>query len=727
MVTTMSSLRRNLILLLSLASLWNIRTVSALDYRVVGKFPVPPDVTGLTQGMDGGLVTDGSGNFYGVHRKFGENGKGFVFRMTEDGTVSIIHSFAGPDGEDPRTQLTAGRDGCLYGTTYAGGAFGSGTVFKIRSDGALTTLWSFSGTNGAGPLGRILEHSDGHLYGTTWDGGDAGLGTVFRLTKTGNFLVMYNFTELTGSHPRGGVVEGPDRALYGTANMGGTKGKGVLYKLTTTGDFKVLRHMEGNPVGELSHSGGVSFTGADERSRVFKITSTGKYTELGDAGVSSVVIGGDGSAGLGGSPIFADFGFSASLTCGIDGSYFGTTGFRVLRAAGGPPFQTVAVIPSFRAWPNSAPLCVDDAGNLWGTTNGQPGVDFATVFVLTSGRQAAAGNYVARFHDNSDSHASSGLIDLKLSISGTFTGKIRFAGSSHVLSGRLDELGDLKLTVSRGGALPPILLSLHLNIEDDIVNRLTGDVRVGAGVFPFDARRCRTYWQGPPSQLGRLTARLTPPQTAGLPGGHGYAAAKITKGGSVSIAGKLPDLTPFTAGSRLNRDGSFPIYAPLCAGKLRGSLRADIVFDDQEESDANATVRWDKPQQTAGRYPAGFTTNLDFSGSKYTSPSLGVRVLDWADASSNGNLQLFGPPPDRIMVSSTTFTLQFNNTAVPTPESATRPIIVFSKRDGIFSGSLLVDSRRAPFRGVILQKARAGFGICSIPGRTQAIELTPNE
>lgn len=65
---------------------------------------------------------------------------------------------------------------------------GCGTVFKITDRGVLTTLHSFDLTDGAFPFDGLVQGTDGSFYGTTWVGGGPnglcgyGCGTVFSIS-----------------------------------------------------------------------------------------------------------------------------------------------------------------------------------------------------------------------------------------------------------------------------------------------------------------------------------------------------------------------------------------------------------------------------------------------------------------------------------------------------------------------------------------------------------------
>lgn len=81
------------------------------------------------------------GIFYGTTQNGGAARNGVVFALAADGTESVLHAFSGGnDGAMPLGGLVADKSGNLYGTTYAGGADGVGIVYKITPDGTETVL-----------------------------------------------------------------------------------------------------------------------------------------------------------------------------------------------------------------------------------------------------------------------------------------------------------------------------------------------------------------------------------------------------------------------------------------------------------------------------------------------------------------------------------------------------------------------------------------------------------
>ena len=229
------------------------------------------------------LVQGTDGNLYGVTLQGGgttacSDGCGAVFRVKPGGTLTTLYRFCASqncaDGFNPLAGLTLGTDGSFYGTTYGGGTVGWGTVFKITRDGRLTTLHSFAGypNDGALPYAGVLQATDGNLYGTSSEGGSSlacqfGCGTVFKMTPEGTLTILHSFDRTDGSFPASGLVQAIDGSLYGTTDDGGTSTHGTVFRITSPGNtLTTLHSFEGNdganPAGTLVQASGGSFDGA---------------------------------------------------------------------------------------------------------------------------------------------------------------------------------------------------------------------------------------------------------------------------------------------------------------------------------------------------------------------------------------------------------------------------------------------------------------------------------
>lgn len=214
----------------------------AFDQGVV--FKVAPSgseevVYSFTGSSDGGepwgrLVRDTQGNFYGTtyadgsfHFSFG-----VVFKLTADGVESVLHSFTGgSDGGHPNGDLILDAHGNLYGTTPAVSRGTHGTVFQITQQGVLTVLHTFSGPDGFDPRSGLLMDASGNLFGTTFSGGASGDGVVYKVTLAGTQTVLHSFSGGDGSFPVGGLVFDQRGNLYGTTAYGGITNNGVVFRL----------------------------------------------------------------------------------------------------------------------------------------------------------------------------------------------------------------------------------------------------------------------------------------------------------------------------------------------------------------------------------------------------------------------------------------------------------------------------------------------------------------
>lgn len=199
---------------------------------------------------DTALVRDASGNLYGAALLGGAHGRGTVFKIAPDGTETVIHAFAGEESGDTGSpnSLIVDRDGNLYGTTApwdrADCSQLCGAVFKITPDGTESVLHAFTGgADGAQPYGLMVDPR-GNLYGTTTVGG-VGFGTVFTIAADGNFHVMYSFAGGSdGDGPSGPMAMDKNRNLYGMTLRGGEtcfggRGCGTIFKIAPAGIHSV--------------------------------------------------------------------------------------------------------------------------------------------------------------------------------------------------------------------------------------------------------------------------------------------------------------------------------------------------------------------------------------------------------------------------------------------------------------------------------------------------------
>ncbi|MBI3475975.1 MAG: hypothetical protein HY010_09595 [Acidobacteria bacterium] len=299
------------------------KDIYEFDGTTHGCCPLYPEL--LAQGRDG--------NLYGTTTQGGTSGGGIAFKITPDGTLTVLYNFDIAHGYSPSGGLILGADGNFYGTTQSGGAHSLGNIFKITPAGVFTVLYSFAGgADGGDPIaalmlgtdgnfygtsapgvafkmsakgvfkvlnkipymtyGPLAQGSDGAFYGTTQIGGTANLGTVFKIVKT-TVTTLYNFDTTHGRYPFGGLVQGNDGNLYGTTSRGGSSDVGVVYKITPGGSLTVLHNFDSVDAsnGNQAYAGLVAatdgnlysstaFGGNAGNGTLFEITTGGAFSVL---------------------------------------------------------------------------------------------------------------------------------------------------------------------------------------------------------------------------------------------------------------------------------------------------------------------------------------------------------------------------------------------------------------------------------------------------------------
>lgn len=227
------------------------------------------------------LISDSSGNYFGVTSLAGTHGHGQAFKLLKlmGGGYSYVPiydfcpSSGCADGSLPTGRLVIDTSGNLYGVTAEGGSCtpkpmsGCGTIFELSPPGTgttytLTTLWTFcssgstcpggvepgAGLTYAGWPGSAYDGSS-TLFGTTDDGGNgtSPRGIAFKLTGVGGTPALtdiYDFCSASGctdgSTPDQLLVDGNGN-LFGVTRIGGscpydpTDGCGTAFELSPSG------------------------------------------------------------------------------------------------------------------------------------------------------------------------------------------------------------------------------------------------------------------------------------------------------------------------------------------------------------------------------------------------------------------------------------------------------------------------------------------------------------
>lgn len=327
-----------------------------------------------------GTTSEGGGT--GCERSAG---CGTVFKLASDGTETVLHVFqSGADGAKPTAGLIADGQGNLYGTTAEGGGGfchkhlkGCGTLFKVTPDGTTTILHAFAGrVGGETPIGTLTVDEDGNFYGATVQGGfhaNKGFGTIYKLAPDGTFTVLVKIPR-PSYFPTGGVLRDAQGNLYGVTQQGGDNGAGVLYELAPDGTLTYLHSFDFSegayPTGELIANAGGNFYGTTPGS-VYKLAPDDTFTTL-----YTFTGGRDG-----GGPM-------AGLIMDAAGNIYGTASQGGRNCGCGTVFElapngTETTLNMFKKAKGSTPmasLIMDQNGNLYGTASKGGANGFGSVF-----------------------------------------------------------------------------------------------------------------------------------------------------------------------------------------------------------------------------------------------------------------------------------------------------------------------------------------------------------
>jgi uncharacterized repeat protein (TIGR03803 family) len=373
----------------------------------------------LTQATDG--------NLYGTTRFGGASNGGTVYKMTLDGTVTVLHSFAHETFPPSASALIQATDGNLYGTNFNSAFAGSsvgGTAFRLSLGGTFTVLHSFDSAAEGRPFGALFQATNGDLYGVAKSLDlllNSAPGRVFRMTPSGIVTVLHRFSggNADGYTPTARLVQAADGNFYGTASVGGSLNQGTVFAMTPSGTLTVSHAFDGVNTGATPNAGLIQGTdgnfygtssrgGTADHGTVFQMTPTGTVTaqSLSNAGFPLAAViqatdgnfygttaGGDASSNKGTVfkmtaagivTVLHVFNFEegafpqASLIQATDGNFYGTLSTRVSGGCCGAVFRmtaagTVTIVHVFSgtdgATPTGALLQTPD-GNLYGTAYG---------------------------------------------------------------------------------------------------------------------------------------------------------------------------------------------------------------------------------------------------------------------------------------------------------------------------------------------------------------------
>jgi len=373
-------------------------------------------------------------------------------------TFTVLHTFQGPDGANPKATLTLDGGGHLYGTTELGGASNVGTVFKMtpsESGWVLTKIFEFTNTNdstGGYPLAPVIFGTDGALYGSASSGGQHYGGVVFKLQPPATFCraiscpwtqtVLANLYGFYGIEPSGPLSFDPSGNIYGTTQLGGNFnpvgcrqfGCGTVYELvksegwTEQNLYSFLEDGDGaNPYGGVILDQAGNLYGTALGANVFELTQSGGSWTF---NLIATLGGNDGYNPYAG--LIWDRAGNLYGATSEGGSGGGGTVFQLSPSGGGWNVNLLASISGSTSgdqYPGPlGALLMDSAGNLYGTTNGDGAFACGSVFKLTP---SGGGYTFTSLHDfTCGSDGANPYSSLTMDASGNLYGTAAYGGDT---------------------------------------------------------------------------------------------------------------------------------------------------------------------------------------------------------------------------------------------------------------------------------------------------------
>jgi len=233
----------------------------------------------------------------------------------------------------------------------------------------------------------------------------------------------------------------------------------------------------------------------------------------------------------------------------------------------------------------------------------------------------AVGTYAALL--DGGSIESTGFIVIKVVGGGRFTGFVVIGGKRFAIRGTIGDDGTIsQILLKRGGGASPLKLNIGLSTASLPPTNLFGTLSEDGG-FTAGIDAPHSFFTGkknptpplvnPPEDIiGPVTVSLDTAGVAGLTG-HGWAAGKISKAGTLTLKGVLADGTKWMSSGPLTTAGAAPIFAVLY-GK-QGALSGTVTLGPTAPRTLTGPLSWIRPTNVddgpfSAGWPGGVTATL---------------------------------------------------------------------------------------------------------------------
>jgi hypothetical protein len=340
------------------------------------------------------------------------------------------------------------------------------------------------------------------------------------------------------------------------------------------------------------------------------------------------------------------------------------------------------------------------------------------------------GTYTGLLYDtNVVSHERAGLVTIRTTVKGTYSGKLRLGGRNLSFAGVFGLDGLATNSVRRGTAEAPLVLELNFN-SGALVQGIEGRLHDTNWTSELVAYRAVFHSRtNPAPQTGRYTLIFPASGAPDTPEGDGFAAITVAANGVAKLKGSLADNTAITHSAPISREGLWPFQVALRGG--RGAIWSWLTFETNAVSigtnlvpgDLGGEVRWvAKPVLSAKYFPAGFTNAIEAVGARYRPPTNSVFG---AVSFTNGMVVFSGgelatPFTNRVQHAATDKVLNEETNALS---------LTITRSSGLFGGSVVVpeSGAKVSFKGALFQSGDVGFGYSLQTNVTGPVLLAPRE
>lgn len=354
----------------------------------------------------------------------------------------------------------------------------------------------------------------------------------------------------------------------------------------------------------------------------------------------------------------------------------------------------------------------DGGGKNYGGTNQSPSQVFTIENPSTNPFVTLKGTYSGIFSAASGIvPASAGAFSFNLADAGTYSGSISLLGRRYSVLGQFDVLGNAQSRVITQALTNTITLHLDVsNGTDQVTGTISNDVWVAnvlGDKYTFDSV------VNPTPLAGKYNLLL--PGTTGssdYPNGDSYALITVTTAGKVTVAGTLADGVLSSATGYLSKNGMIPLYSSIYSG--RGILSGWITITNQVTNTLSGNVTWG----TGDYYASGWNTNVAISGSTYTVPTAGTRVVNLT------NVAIIFRDGGLATAFTNTATLNTNNT-FSIASNTNKISLLVNAAAGTISGSFKhpVTLQTYFLKGVVLQQQEKMEGFFRTPTANGHFEI----